>query len=131
MCTAEGDQIAMKQQYRLTPKVVQILIFKQLTEQNKINTTTEQVNRRDGVVVKASASQSVDLGFNPRVEPYQDFLKNGIHSFPAWRLIQKKDSVENKTASFLVVSLGKALKGTLPSLCGRQVAHPCFTGLQL
>ena len=42
-------------------------------------------NRRDGVVVRASASQSVDLGFNPLVESYLKTLKNGIHSFPAWR----------------------------------------------
>ena len=42
-------------------------------------------NRRDSVVVKASASQSVELGLNPLVESYQKTLKNGIHSFPAWR----------------------------------------------
>ena len=41
--------------------------------------------RRDGVVVRASASQSVDLGFIPLVESYQKTLKNVIHSFPAWR----------------------------------------------
>ncbi len=41
-------------------------------------------NRRDGVVVRASASQSVDLGFIPLVESYQKTLKN-IYSFPAWR----------------------------------------------
>ena len=40
---------------------------------------------RDGVVVRASASQSVDLGFIFQVESYQKTLKNGIHSFPAWR----------------------------------------------
>ena len=39
----------------------------------------------NGVVVRASASQSVDLGFIPLVESYQKTLKNGIHSFPAWR----------------------------------------------
>ena len=43
------------------------------------------LNRRDGVVVRASASQSVDLGFIPLVESYQKTLKNGIRSFPAWR----------------------------------------------
>ena len=32
-------------------------------------------NRRDGVVVRASASQSVDLGFIPQVELYQKTLK--------------------------------------------------------
>ena len=43
------------------------------------------INRRDGVVVRASASQSVDLVLNPLVESYQKTLKNDIHSFPAWR----------------------------------------------
>ena len=43
------------------------------------------VHRRGGVVVRASASQSVDYGFIPLVESYQKTLKNGIHSFPAWR----------------------------------------------
>ena len=43
------------------------------------------VNRRDDVVVRASASQSVDLEFIPLVESYQQTLKNGIYSFPAWR----------------------------------------------
>ena len=33
----------------------------------------------------------------------------------------KRDGVENKPASLLVVSLGKALNGMPPSLCGRQV----------
>ena len=58
-------------------------------------------------------------------------LKSGIHSFAAWRLSYKRDSVDNKPASFLVVSLGKVLNGTPPPLCGRQVALPYFTGLQL
>ena len=40
---------------------------------------------RVGVVVRAPASQSVDLGFIPLVESYQKTLKNGIRSFPAWR----------------------------------------------
>ena len=40
---------------------------------------------RDGVVVRAPTSQSVEVGFNPLVESYQKTLKNGIHSFPAWR----------------------------------------------
>ena len=87
------------------------------------------VHRRDGVVVRASASQSVDLGFIPKSSYYQKTLKNGIHSFPAWRLAYKRDSVENKPASLLVVSLGKALNATPPPLCGRQVAYPYFTGL--
>ena len=34
------------------------------------------------------------------------------------------DSVENKPASFLVVSLGKTPNGMLPSLCGRQMVGP-------
>ena len=43
------------------------------------------MDRRDGVVVRASASQSVDLGFIPLVESCQKDFKNGILSFPAWR----------------------------------------------
>ena len=74
----------------------------------------------NGVVVRASASQSVELWFNPLVKSYQKTLKNGIYSFPAWHLVEV---VENKPASLLVVSLGKALSGTLPPLCGRQVAQ--------
>ena len=37
------------------------------------------------LVVRASASQSVDLGFIPLVESYQKTFKNGICSFPVWR----------------------------------------------
>ena len=70
--------------------------------------------------VRASASSSVNLGFIPQVESYQKTLKNGIHSFPACRLAHR-DSVENKPASLLVVSLGKALNGMPPSSCGRQM----------
>ena len=73
--------------------------------------------RRDCVMVKASASQSVDLGFISQVESYQKTLKNAIHSFPAWRSANR-NSVENKPAS-LLVSLGKTLNGMPPSLCGR------------
>ena len=46
-------------------------------------------NQRDGVVVRVSASQSVDLRLIPQVESYQKTLKNGIHSFPAWRSVHK------------------------------------------
>ena len=48
------------------------------------NVSVELLNRRNGVVVRASASQSVDLGFIPLVELYRKTLKNGIYSFPAW-----------------------------------------------
>ena len=43
----------------------------------------------DGVVVGVSALQSVDLGFISLVESYQKTLKNGIHSFSAWRSAHK------------------------------------------
>ena len=35
-----------------------------------------------------------------------------------------RDSVENKSATLLVVSLGKVLNGMPPSLCGRQMVGP-------
>ena len=68
-------------------------------------------NRRDGVVVKASASQSVDLAFIPLVESYQktlkmEFIASLLGARHLWVV------VENKPASLLVVSLGKALNGT-------------------
>ena len=81
-----------------------------------------QFNRRDGVVVRAFALQSVALRFNPLVESYQRTLKNGIHSFPAWRTAFKRGCRE-QAGKLAVVSLGKALNGTPPSLCGRQVAQ--------
>ena len=34
-----------------------------------------------------------------------------------------RDVVEDKPVSLLVVSLGKALNGTLPHLCGKEVAQ--------
>ena len=71
--------------------------------------TMSKKYRRDGVVARASASQSADLGVISQVESYQKTLKNGIHSFPAWRSANR-DSVKNKTASLLVLSLGKTLK---------------------
>ena len=63
-------------------------------------------------MVRASALQSVDLGFIPLVESYQKTLKNGIRSFPAWRSAFRGEVVVNKLASLLVVTLGKALNGT-------------------
>ena len=80
-------------------------------------------NRVDGLVVRAFASQSVDLGFISQVESHQKTLKNGIHSFPAW-CSAHRNSVENKPASLLVVSLSKTLNGMPPSLCGKQVVGP-------
>ena len=75
------------------------------------------------MVVRASAAQPVDLGFISQVESYQKTLKNGIHSFPAWRSAHR-DSGENKTASLLVVFLGKTLNGMPPFLCVRQMVGP-------
>ena len=69
-----------------------------------------RIYRRNGVVVAASISQSVDQGFVPQDKPYQKTLKNGIHSFPA-RRSSHGNNVENKPARSLVVSLGKALNG--------------------
>ena len=80
--------------------------------------------RRDGVVVRASASQSVDLGFISLVESYLKTLKKMVFTASLLGAQQIRDSVENKPASLLVVSLGKALNGTPPSLCGRQMVGP-------
>ena len=75
-------------------------------------------------MVRASDSQSIDLGFISLVESYQKTLKKMV--FTAFLLGAQhiKDSVENKPASLLVVSLGKVLNGMPPSLCGRQMVGP-------
>ena len=63
-------------------------------------------------MVRATASQSVDLGFIPLVESYQTTLKMvSIASLLGARHLW--EVVENKPASSLVVSLCKALNGTL------------------
>ena len=51
----------------------------------KARINISDLDRCDGVVARASALQSVDLGFITLVESYQKTLKNGICSFPAWR----------------------------------------------
>ena len=48
----------------------------------------------------------------------------GVHSLNRVILKDFKKSYSNKMASLHVVSFGKALNGTPPSLCGRQVAPP-------
>ena len=62
-------------------------------------------------MVRASALQSVDVGFISQVESNQKTLKNGIHSFPPRRSAHR-NSVENKPASLLVVSLDKTFNGS-------------------
>ena len=77
-------------------------------------------NSSDGRVVRASASEAVDLGLIPsRIKPmtlkllFTAFLLDAKHS---------RDSVKNKPASLLVMPLGKTLNGIPPSWCGRQMA---------
>ena len=64
-----------------------ILLFYQLVNFLCFNVLARNAGnyRRDGVVVRASSSQSIDLRFISQVESYQKTLENGIHSFPAWR----------------------------------------------
>ena len=69
------------------------------------------VNRRYDVVVRASASQSVDLEFIPLVESCQQTLKNGIYSFPAWCSAFMGGCGRQPEIS-LILSLGKALNGS-------------------
>ena len=77
--------------------------------------------RRNGVVIRMSSRQSVDLGFIPLVESYQTTLKSDIHS-PLFSARHLRDIAENNLAHSLIVSLSKALNGTPLPLCGRQVA---------
>ena len=63
-------------------------------------------NRRDGVVVRVSAFQLVDLGFKLLVESYQKTLINDIHTFPAWRWVFS-GSCEEQTGKFACCVLGQ------------------------
>ena len=62
--------------------------------------------RRDGVVVRASASKSVDLGFIPLVESYQMTLKNGIRNFPA-RHLAFRGGCGEQAGKFACCALGQ------------------------
>ena len=68
--------------------------------------------RCDGVLVKASALQSVDLGFISKVESCQKTLKNGIHSLPAWRSANW-DSVNRSGQVRLLCPWARHLTGRL------------------
>ena len=61
-------------------------------------------------MVRASASQSVDLGFNPLVKSCQKTLKMVFTAF----LLGARNVVQDKPASSLVESLAKTLNGTPP-----------------
>ena len=75
-------------------------------------------------MIRVSASQSVDLGFISQVESHQKTFKKMVFTASLLGALHNRDSVENKPASLLVVSLGKTLSRTPPSSCGRQVVGP-------
>ena len=72
-----------------------------------------ELNSSDGRVIRASALEAVDMGLIPsRVKPMTLKL---IFTASPLDTQYKRDSVENKSASLLVVPLGKALSGIPPS----------------
>ena len=73
-------------------------------------------------MVRASASQSIDLEFNSLVESYQKILKNGIYSFPAWRSAFIKSCGE-QAGKFACCVVGQGTERDAQPLCGRQVAQ--------
>ena len=80
-------------------------------------------NRRDGIVVRASASQLVDLVFISKWSHTKRSLKM-IFTASLMGDQCKRDGVANKPASLVVVSLAKTLNRMPPSLCGRKVVGP-------
>ena len=87
---------------------------------SKIWLTFGKFNSSDGRVVRASASRAVDLGLIPsRVKLMTLKL---VFTASLLNAQNESDSVKNKPASLLVVSLGRALSGIPPSWCGRQMA---------
>ena len=67
-------------------------------------------DRRDGVVVRAIASQSVDLRLKSLVESYQKTLKNGILS-SLLGVRHLGEVMENNPAGLHILSLSKAFNG--------------------
>ena len=65
-------------------------------------------------MVRASASQLVDLGFISLVESYRKALKNGIHSFPAWRSAFKGGCGE-QAGKFACCVLGQGTERDAPA----------------
>ena len=76
-------------------------------------------------MVRTPASQSADRRFISLAESYQKTLKNGIHSFPAWRSALKGYCGE-QAGKFACCVLGQVIEQDAPSLCGRQVAQFCL-----
>ena len=81
-------------------------------------TTRWRIYRRDGVVVRASASQWVDQRLIPLVESYQKTLKNDIRIFPAWRSVFRGGCGE-QAGKFACCVLGQGTLRDAPPLCGR------------
>ena len=75
-------------------------------------------------MVRASASQSVDLGFISLNKPIEKTLKNGTTAF-LLSAQRKWDGAENKSEISHVVSLGKVLNVKPTSLRSSYVAGPC------
>ena len=75
-------------------------------------------------MVRASASQLVDLGFFFPSRAIPKDFKKLYSQLSCFALSKNRDSVENKPASLLVVSLDKALNVMPLSLCGKQVLGP-------
>ena len=100
-----------------------LTLFQKVEDPFLVTNFVKSYSCRDGVMVRACASQSVDLGSVSQVDSYQKLLKSGIYSFPV-RRSANRDIVENEPASLLVVSLGKILNGMPPSSCGGKVVGP-------
>ena len=78
------------------------------------------IHSSDGREVRTSASEFVDLGLFPsRVKPMTLKL---VFTASLLDAQHKRDSVKNKPASLLVVSVGQALSGITPCWCGKQMA---------
>ena len=76
--------------------------------------------RSDGRENRASASASVDSGFDSESSQNND-LRKGIHRYPYYTF-SSKEIVLSEPSNSVVVPLGKPLNGIPLSKCGRQMA---------
>ena len=117
-----AQKAVQRQTIHCQQRPARCVFFLDINLLDKADNTIDQFDRHDSVVVRVSASQSVDLWFIPLSSHTKRFQKMVSTAF-LFGARHLRDVAENKPASWLVVCLDKALNGTPPPFCKRQVAQ--------
>ena len=111
VCETEIDFVLVKEKFREYVRNVKVISWELrhrlvVVDLDKKVVRKQRIYRRDGVVVEASALQSVDLGFNLLVESHQNTLKYNVDSFPCWRSAFR-GSYEERAGKFACCVVGE------------------------